>query len=91
MEMKKKFKKKKKRKKLLCNIAALFFIIQIITAIIERNRRWQQRTTEDKFGTRVYWSACARSWQIPNNTMPLTESHKMGGLLIILILKYETY
>lgn len=28
---------------------------------------------------------------MPNNTMPLTETRKMRGLLIILILKYKAY
>lgn len=35
--------------------------------------------------------ACARRLQMPNNTMPLTDRHKMGGLIIILLLKYKAY
>lgn len=50
----KEMKKMTEREILLCNIPALVFRIQTIKAIIWRNRRWQQRTTEGKFDTQEF-------------------------------------
>lgn len=81
-----------KGKILLCDIAALFF---------QNTNNNSNHVTKQKMAAKnyrgyistsgAYWSVCAPSWQILNNTMPSAETKKLGRMLPVWLLKYKTY